>query len=197
MKIRFETTIEDIVAWNRFHFAQSPAMRRQRWTLTLLVPAFAGVIAWFDYLAWLDSPAHEGVAFWMYAIVFAFFWFVAIQFLLPWRTAQNVRKLLAEGSNHSVLGRREMELVNNRLIVKMEWIESSYDLRAIEKIVSNGDYAFVYISSIQAFPIPMRLYPEEEYRAFVAELRDAWENRDAPRPVMAAAPDARIAEKPL
>jgi hypothetical protein len=191
MKIRFETTIEDIVAWNRFHFEHSPALRRQRWIVTLLIPGIVGVMAWSDY------QAKEESVLWMYALAFSTFWCVGIQFLLPWRTAQNVRKLLAEGSNHSVLGWREIELVNNRLVEKMALIDSSYDLRAIEKIVSNGDYTFVYISSIQAIPIPMRLYPEEEYRAFVAELRDAWENRDELRPVKATAPDERIVERPV
>jgi len=33
-----------------------------------------------------------------------------------------------------------------------------------------------------AYIIPMQLYPEEEYREFVAELRAAWENRGVPVP---------------
>ena len=72
------------------------------------------------------------------------------------------------------------------------------DVRAIDKIVSDGDYTFVYIASIQAYVIPMNLYPEEEYRAFVAELREAWEHRDEaakePPPGKAFADD-RIVEQ--
>ena len=48
----------------------------------------------------------------------------------------------------------------------------------------------------------MNLYPEDEYLEFVAELREAWENRDAPRPVEEPAPprrqpDERIVERPF
>jgi hypothetical protein len=90
-----------------------------------------------------------------------------------------------------------MELVNHRLVTETKWIFTRMDLRAIEKIVTDGDYTFVYIASIQAFIIPMNLYPEEEYREFVAELRDAWERRDEAvdelLPVKLAA-DVRIVE---
>ena len=128
-------------------------------------------------------------------------------FFTRWRitasTLSSVRKLLAEGSNHSILGWRELELVNDRLRFTMELIEGSYDLRAIEKIVGNEHYTFVYVSSLQALIIPMTLYPEDEYRTFVAELRDAWEDRDAPplaeeTDAASARPaDARIAKKPF
>ena len=189
MRIRFETTVEDIVAFNRFHLDHSPAIRRQRLILTLLGPAVLGLVAWFDYQS-NDEPE-----FWIFALVFSAIWSIGFHFWFPWRTARNVRKLLSEGSNHSVLGWREMELVNNRLIVKLKLIDSSYDLCAIDKIVSNEKYTFVYISSLQAFLIPMTLYPEEEYRQFVAELLDAWDHRETPR--QPARPrDERIVEGP-
>jgi hypothetical protein len=76
-----------------------------------------------------------------------------------------------------LLGWREMELVNNRLFVNTELLQSNLDLRAFEKIVSNGDYPFVYIASVSAYIIPMDGYAEEEFREFVADLREAWENR--------------------
>jgi hypothetical protein len=113
-----------------------------------------------------------------------------------------VRKFLAEGSNRTLVGWREMELVNGRLVVKTELFETVMDLRAIYKIVANDEFTFLYYSSITAYLIPMNLYPEDEYREFVAELREAWDNREAPRPSeepeeRARPSDARIAEKPL
>ena len=81
---------------------------------------------------------------------------------------RNVRRFLAEGSNRTLLGWRELALVHGRLILKSELVESSLDLRTIEKIVHGGNYTYVYISSITAYMIPMNLYPEDEYREFVA-----------------------------
>ena len=76
-----------------------------------------------------------------------------------------------------MLGWREVELVDDRLVSKTELIDSSIDLRAIEKIAANKEYTFVYIASVNAITIPMTLYPEDEYRDFVAELREAWDHR--------------------
>ena len=52
--------------------------------------------------------------------------------------------------------------------------------RAIEKIVGDGNYTFVYIASVSAYMIPMNRYPEDEYGEFVAELREAWDD-DTPK----------------
>jgi hypothetical protein len=122
-------------------------------------------------------------------------WFLYIRWRRSANIGSNMRRLLAEGSNRSILGFCDMELVGNRLNVKRPLIDASYDLRAIEKIVGNDEYTFVYYSSITAFVIPMRLYPEEEYAEFVAALKDAWENRDVPVP--ASVLDERIAARPL
>lgn len=210
MRIRFETTMNDLVAFHHFHYANSPTWRRQIWTVTIAIPICLFVMFAIFRIMLMDrtrgGPAVEFDRF------FAIHWFdcVGIAAILPssaawyfyarWSLTRNlerrVRNLLAEGSNHTILGWRELELIRDRLVVKTELMEASYDLRAIEKIVSDDKYTYVYISSIQAFMIPMTLYPEEEYREFVAELLDAWENREAPRPAIRPA-DERIVEGPV
>jgi hypothetical protein len=209
VKIRFETTIEDIVAFNRFHCENSPMWRRQRFVGSIVGPAiFAVVVFSASFVIANKLFAHDDVALTVYGVVTVVLTVPAailLYFCIQWNFSRNVesagRKLLAEGSNRSIIGWREMELVNNRLFVKLELIESSYDLRAIEKIVSDDRYTYVYVSSIQAFMIPMTLYPEDEYRQFVAELLDAWDDRDAPgshgvKPRGSPA-DERIVEGPV
>jgi hypothetical protein len=203
MKIRFETTIDDVIAFNRFHFANSPTWRRQVWTQMLLVP---GILAILLIVVFFLSNRHmeEDWTFGILAVVllpFSVVWAVFMRWRLNAALESNTRKFLAEGSNRVMFGWREMELVNNRLVLKTELIESRLDLRAVEKIVSDGSYTFVYIGSTVAYLIPMRLYPEDEYRAFVDELCEAWENRDAPRLTdeetpRSRQPDERIVERP-
>ena len=205
MRIRFETTIEDVIAFNRFHFANSPTWQRQLWTQSLMV---FGILALLFLVMHLSSMGpvlafdwFEGVLAVVFAVA-AIAWAFFIRWYMDWSLARNTRKFLAEGSNRLLFGWREMELVNGRLVLNTELIQSSLDLRAIEKIVRDENYTYVYIASVSAYMIPMNLYPEDEYREFVAELIEAWENRDAPRPVeeadeRARLADARIAEKPL
>jgi len=213
VKIRFETTIDDVIAFNRFHFAHSRTWRRQVWTQCLIGPAiFVGLFL----LIWMTRQIPDGVAagqmppdedlgfFYLLGAVIAIasiIWVVVLRWYMNWTLGRNTRKFLAEGSNRVMFGWREMELVDNRLVLKTELVHSSLDLRAIEKIVGNEQYTYVYIAAAQAYMIPMDLYPEDEYRQFVAELREAWENRAAPRPVEEpdSSPrhaDERIVERP-
>jgi len=204
MKIRFETTIEQLVAFNRYHHANSPTTTQQRRIVMLLFPGIVIVLAmirtWYDLNSDVGDPMiflADWVTIWIFALVFSVSWIAFAQWNFPRTLEKNVRKLLAEGNNQSVLGWRELELVKNRLIVDTKWMHIRLDLRAIDKIVSDGDYTFVYIASLQAYVIPMNLYPEEEYRAFVAELRAAWEHREdvfeEPPPIRVLA-DERIIE---
>ncbi len=207
MKIRFEITIEDMVAFNRFHHANSPTTRRQRWMYTLLLPLLLGLIGVIGAVTTFED-GRDPTGYLIFWTLMGILWLagsVAWFFFSRWHWArildQNVRKLYAEGTNRALLGWREMELVDGRLFLKTELIHSSMDLRAIEKIIGTDEYTFVYIASLSAYLIPMNLYPEEEYREFVAELRDAWENRGlAPPPLDDAPertqPDYRIVERP-
>jgi hypothetical protein len=204
VRIRFKTTIEDIVAFNRFHCENSPMWRQQCFMASILLPIIIAVLSLLTFVAtfkWFAGDplvlAIYGAGMLVLLVVFSVAWYFCIRRQMLANVVSAVRKLLAEGTNRGLLGWRNLELVNNRLIVKMELIDTSYDLRAIEKIVSNEEYTFVYTSSIQALVIPMRLYPEDEYREFVAELREAWENRETPRPAEEAAADERIVEGPV
>jgi hypothetical protein len=203
VKIRFETTVENSIAFLRFHHANSPTSRRQRLLLAAVLPLGMAVVLFWPLvgeLAWED-PEILFVKYLFSGIFLAGIssaWILAIRWIQNLAMEYNLRRLMAEGSNRTMLGWREMELRDGRLLMNTELIQCSIDLRAIERIVGNEQYVFVYIASIQAYVIPMNLYPEEEYRQFVAELREAWENRDQlrhePTP---RRPDERIVEKPF
>jgi hypothetical protein len=210
VKIRFETTIEDLVAFNRYHFANSPIWRKQIWLRSLLLPGIVGLVLLVYYATntrrgFDGGPGNDptlGLEFSTFG-VFLFF-SVAWVLFLRWRMSaaldSNTRKLLAEGTNRAIFGWHDLELVGNRLVMNSELIHSSIDLRAIEKIVGNEQYTFIYIASAEAYIIPMQLFPEDEYSAFVAELRQAWDKRHAP-PLEKAnepslcPPDVRIIER--
>jgi hypothetical protein len=201
MRIRFETTMDDLIVFNRFHIENSPTMRRQLLIYRLLVPAILASVGFLPLMANLDSARNDPAKYLILGLIGAavsVVWFFFSPGYWMGKLERNLRKLNAEGSNRGVLGWREMELVGNRLMLKMELIESNIDLRAIDKIVGNGEFTFVYIGSAQAYLIPMNLYPEEEYRQFVAELRQAWGNRNVPAPEDAAMGrrDERIIERP-
>jgi hypothetical protein len=186
MKISYETTLDDLIAFNRFHYANSPVWRRQVWIRSaapvgILVVLLVLLVVLQRRMLAVDRDPMPMIMGGITFIAIA----VASVLYTRWRLStalvRNTRRLLREGSNRTVFGWRELELVDGRLIVNAELFRSSFDLRAIEKIVSTDDYAFVYISSVSALIIPMNLDAEAEHRDFVAELREAWENRGMPR----------------
>jgi hypothetical protein len=185
VKIRFETTIDDIVAFNRFHLGNSPAWRKQVWTQMLIVPAILSGLVVLGALR--QDNRDDGLPFLLITgipvLVVSLLWAFGIRWWLHWSLGRNTRKFWAEGSNRALTGWREMELADGRLIIKTELLYASLDLRAIEKIVNTDNYTYVYIGATNAYMIPMNLYPEDEYREFVGELIDAWDQREAPRPV--------------
>lgn len=204
MKVRFETTLEDLVAWNLFHFEQSPTIRWQRILYAISLPAMlfltglVGLIVFLD-VAWTDPVlfvASVSAAIFV-SIPATVAWVLLSPRLLMTMMERNVRKLLNEGDNRNIFGWREMEFADGLLSVKLAHIELRLDMHAIVKIVGNNEYTFVYISATDAYPIPKNLYPEEEYRCFVAALSNAWENRDAPRVVeVRAVEDYHVTENP-
>ena len=95
---------------------------------------------------------------------------------------RNTRALCAEGKRDATFGWREMELIGNYLRVETGFTESSVDCAAIHKIVGDAEYTFIYTGSAEALIIS-RNQTSDGYHQFVAELREAWENRDALPPV--------------
>jgi hypothetical protein len=187
VKIRFESTIEDVIAFNRYHFTHSPTWRRQMWMLSLLLPVVLALLVVLMIMAAARANPDDQLPMLVSAFCVASLfpvltggWIFFIRWHLTSSLARNTRKFLAEGSNRIMIGWREMELVNGRLAVHTELLDSNLDLRAIQKIVSDGNYTYVYTASISAHLIPMDAEPAADIRAFVAELTEAWENRGLP-----------------
>jgi hypothetical protein len=179
----------------------SPLFRRQRLVYSLLVPGLLCLVGLVALrLGWNADPVEFAIGATVAVVVgvpASIGWFCFGRWYWMVFVLRSVRKVYSEGSNRTMLGWREMELAGDRLKLKTEFLESSIDLRAIDKIVGNENYTFVYISSNQAYLIPMNLYPEEEYRQFVSELCQAWEDRDEMPPIPSTQPrDDRIVEQP-
>jgi hypothetical protein len=168
MIIRFERTMDDMIAFNDFHYSHSPFMKRfmfwYRWggalfiflVCTLLIQALTpGSPALF---APLLSLVGAGV-------------FAAIApSAIRRRMRKQVRKLYSEGKNVSALGELELELTDTGLIAKSAYTETKLAWGAIERIESTPTHTFLYLSSVQAYIIPHNKIIEGDYRALMAEI---------------------------
>jgi hypothetical protein len=199
MQIRFETSLDDYLAFVRYHHAHSPATRGQHLRLMLTIPAIITFLVALYH--WKNNPGFNEVVIGVYLgaiAVISIPWVIFMYWYFPWAIIRNTRKLLGEGSNRVMLGWRELELVGDKLVLHSELIDTRLDLRAIQKIVSTDRYTFVYLGATSAYIIPMNLYPEDEYRQFVDKLQATWNDRDHPQlsPESRRATEDRITERP-
>jgi hypothetical protein len=169
MRIRYADTLDDLVAFSDFHAAHSTTVKQNirltRWTSAVLVIAltFAALTFVTD-----DSMALSAKVFG--ALVGGVFMFVVVPHLTRWNLRVQMRKILREGRNKSVVGEHELEILDEGLLERTEYNETKSSWAGIERVVSTPQYTFIYITSVSAHVIPRESVSEGDYDAFIQEL---------------------------
>lgn len=180
MKIYYDTTLEDLVAFNRYHCDHSPSARRTmtllKWSLPLLLVLALGCVA-FE-----DGSIAGLVAAVIGLVLFGGLWLFLWPSYFRWSIDRHARRLYSEGANKGVIGPHELELIEDSLVERNPFGESSARLCVIEKIVTTEDFTFIYTSAMGAHVIPHETVDKGELRAFI----DALEQRLAAKPTWAS-----------
>lgn len=169
MKIRYENTMDDIVAFNRHHANHSPYYLAVV-TVFLAVPAVI-----FLVLGVLGLIVEDDLGCLAMGVAFGVGWPVLFWLLLRWRLGATVRRLVHEGANRTMLCWHELELADGALTERTDQSSHTVALRTVEKIQSSDTHTFIFFSAMGAYVIPQRDLAEEEYRGFVEAVRREWE----------------------
>lgn len=170
MQVSFTLLERDLVEFNLFHHDHSPTARRVMRRLKLMVALVAIMLALLSILnAQEPGQALYPVGLWLVAGVVVL---VALQLLWPRVVKGNARKLISEGVNRTMLGPRVVTISPEGISQRTNYSDSKYFWPCIERIVTNADYAFVYLSALSAIIIPRAAFKTaEEFEAFVATAR--------------------------
>lgn len=165
MKIRFENTIDDIIAFNHYHCEHSPLVRRVRARVRLNIALVSiGVAVVAAYATGNYSILAGGAA--------AAAWFAwTVKFWFQRSMDRQARKLLTEGVNKSVICVHELELIGDDLIERTPFNESRSRLAVVERVVTDGAYTFIYVSAMSAHVIPHDAVTEGDPVAFADALK--------------------------
>jgi hypothetical protein len=165
MRIRYENSIEDLVAFNRYHCNHSPTVRRAR----LLAMCFwmAVALGAGAAVALIAKEPVVGAA----GVIGAVVGLLLTPGAFRRQTDRAVRRLLKEGANKAVLGSHELELVGDELVERTPFGETRMRIEAVERVVSDGGYTFIYVSAVGAHVIPHSAVSEGDPAAFVKTLR--------------------------
>lgn len=174
MKLRYSNTIEDVVAFGRYHRKHSRTHRLIRLVLGWVVPGMLILLA-LTYL-----PVSLG-SFLFFLIPVAFV-LVLVHVVYEPLNGLMIRASLREGDNKGLLGPHELELCPPNLTERNLVGESTRWLGAVEKIGTTATHAFIFVGALEAHVVPRAAVTDGDYDAFVRALEQEMEKARRGRP---------------
>lgn len=161
ISLRYANTMQDIIAFNEFHYRRSPALRRIMGLLQWL-----GAITIFLAILMETGGIMGVIGAAIVAGGFAAIYPLLLRRLIRWQ----VRLMYSEGRNKGTLGEHEMEICEDGVIERSPYRETKTAWAAIERIEITPEYTFLYASSMSAYVIPHKSILAGDYRMFMAQL---------------------------
>ena len=175
MILKYHITVDDLVAFNRYHCALSPAIRKMKFTTIVLV---AVLLIGGSFV----MPLHENgsrLVVVASAVVFVVLFSVLFSNLLPASLDRHARRLYKEGTNRGVLGEHELECDDRGLVERTEVNESRQSWQGVERIAETESHAFIYISAMMAHVIPKASVTSGDPGQFLTQARQLWTSANA------------------
>ena len=168
--IRYENTIEDFVAFNKYHVTHAAAIKKALRTVALLTVLLT--LAGITFQTLLDGAVERSILMAILGLTSI----CTMPLIVRWHNGSQVRSMYREGANKGLIGNWELELNDDHLIERNEFRETSFRLDAIERIVDDDGYSFVYYASVAAIVIPHDAVSSGNPEAFITELRSRKSN---------------------
>jgi hypothetical protein len=174
MKIRYSNTIDDVVAFARYHAARSQSMQLLMAVVRWVLPAMMAILAGLSLL----QGAWASVAWCLVPAILLFI-------VAPWIPGLAARLSYREGKNKGVFGPHELELVPPNLIERSLVSEQRTWLGAVEHVGTTATHAFLFVSANSAHVIPKASVTDGDYEGFVQAVKEEVEKakRDGQRSI--------------
>jgi len=162
MTVEFELTKDDLIAFNLYHNVHSPTMRRQYFRSW-----FSPAIVWLLVCTgiWYLADQERGTPLQTFLDLLPLFSGVPV-FLVyfPWAYRRKLTKIvdgmISEGKNRNILSHHRLDISPEAITDSSKFEKTSNAWQAIERVVKNEDYAFIYIDSLKAFIVPRRAFAD-------------------------------------
>jgi YcxB-like protein len=174
MILRYNVSIDDIVAFNTYHCDHSPTIRRQKIFVAGTIDALV-ILAGAFYAKSNDEPAILAFAG-LFAVIFTVLYWVLFRRCL----ARSANRLISEGSTKGVVGPHELEITDSDLIERTEVNESKHSWRGLHRVVDTPEYLFIYVTALMAHVVPKQSVTAGDIDAFLQKANTQWEaHRDS------------------
>ena len=149
MKLTYDFQLEDWTAFQRYHFSASPSYRRIRNLTRIFLPAALLLLFLIRFLRHGFDP----ILFTICAVPAAI-WFLSYPRWFDHRVIRRSLQMLREGNTATMFGRRDLELLPDRLHIVSPMGETTFRAAAISKIVESPEALLLYVSPVQAVILP-------------------------------------------
>lgn len=169
MILTYENTLDDMIAFTRYHQFHSPSFKRSK---------ISGIFLIWALLIGSSLVLDQG-PFGREALVVATVLYV-LGCLLFFRTisgkllALQVRRMYNEGKNKAVLCRHELEATESGMIERTEVSEAFINWSGIERIEEDDEFAFIYVASVMAHVVPKHRVIKGDSVEFIAHIKQMW-----------------------
>jgi len=165
VRLSYENTMDDAVAFYMYQMKHSPhARRRRRIGLTI---AYLWLLGSYFF-------AFGGLANLSYVLIYTVATIGAILLLgliLRWIVGDRlIRRQYAKNQYREFFGRHELEVADDGLRFRTDYSEGKLAWSLIDRIESIPDYTFIYTGTKTGLIIPHARITEGNYRVFFEEL---------------------------
>ncbi len=167
MEVDFELTMADLLALSECQAACSPTIKRQRRNARLLAPALFVLLG---LLLWLISGDNT-IGLYLAALLAAMglIFFVRYPAMVRSRTLALVRRMYMEEHNATLFRRRRLSITAETITEATEVHVSTWKWIAVERVVTDRQRAFFFVTSSAAFVLPKAAFATDEaFQEFLA-----------------------------
>ena len=167
MNITYTNTLDDLLAFARHHYGSSEGIQRN-----VRLQRYGGVAVLTGYFFGLGCFDGSVFLFFVGAVT-SVAWWVWIPRVLMASYEKQVARSQEGHKNRVTLGTHALEVTEEHLLETNEYGESKVRWPAVEKVVADGDCAFIYLSSAQAHIIPKNRVSSGDFEGFLNATRGA------------------------
>jgi len=157
MKLEFENTFDDMLAFNIYNHRISPTLRRPHQLARIMYPIIF-VVSLVGFYVYFGGRATSGAFLGLLglAVVVSIGWYVAYPSLMHRRIRTLTTRLLRESKNMSLLERRSINIDHDGLHFTAPSSSGHIRWNLIERVDATPQYIYLYLNAMSAIVIPRR-----------------------------------------
>ena len=173
MELNYEITKQDYLDYNLYYMQYSSTMKKtllvQRFILPLIFLVFPFILATIS----------SKIPFWYWMTIFnvtTIVWIVFYPRHLKSQVKKRISKMVDEGKNVGFLGNSKLILTEEGITLITEARESKTSWKAVESICETEKHIFIFISAVEAYIVPNRIFESENMKKEFLELLNSKKN---------------------